>query len=38
MMKLKKINGFARTNLDKLLNIRADFVRLENNLEEKKFG
>ena len=38
MGKLKEINGYVRSTLDKLIGIRADLVRLDNDLQEWKFG
>ena len=38
MWKLKEVNGFERTTLDKLPGIRADLVRLDDNLQEWGFG
>ena len=38
MGKLKEINGYVRSTLDKLPGIRADLVRLDKDWQEWKFG
>ena len=38
MNKLKELNGYFRLTLDKLLGIRADLVRLDDNWQEWDFA
>ena len=38
MRKLKEINGYVRTTIDKLPRIRADLVRIDSDMHSWDFG